>query len=145
MRTVKNFASEGTTLVATLHSPTPYTFNLFDKIFLLLRGRVVYFGSRDPAIPYFQNISTTPTAISADTDAEWLTDVIVKADAAGQAGSLARFYDASVIRRVKSLLLIRGSVKFCALRKYWILSTKISLPINNPTTFCRNRLTTKEW
>ncbi|EIE23643.1 P-loop containing nucleoside triphosphate hydrolase protein [Coccomyxa subellipsoidea C-169] len=32
------------TVCATIHSPSPQTFNLFDKVIILLRGRIVYFG-----------------------------------------------------------------------------------------------------
>ncbi len=44
MSVVKSLASHGITICATIHSPTPYTFNLFDRLLLLLKGRVVYFG-----------------------------------------------------------------------------------------------------
>ena len=44
MSVVKSLATFGMTVVATIHSPTPYTFNLFDRLLLLLKGRVVYFG-----------------------------------------------------------------------------------------------------
>lgn len=41
-------------MCATIHSPTPYTFNLFDRLLLLLRGRVVYFGPNGrTALDYF--------------------------------------------------------------------------------------------
>lgn len=32
------------TICSTIHSPTPYCFSLFDRMLLLLRGQVVYFG-----------------------------------------------------------------------------------------------------
>lgn len=32
------------TVCATIHSPSPQTFALFDKVIILLRGRIVYFG-----------------------------------------------------------------------------------------------------
>ena len=31
-------------LCATIHSPTPYAFQLFDRVMILLRGNVAYFG-----------------------------------------------------------------------------------------------------
>ena len=41
---------------ATIHSPTPYCFNLFDRLLLLLRGRVVYFGPNGRlALDYFHH------------------------------------------------------------------------------------------
>jgi hypothetical protein len=44
MSVVKSLAAYGITVCATIHSPTPYCFNLFDRLLLLLRGEVVYFG-----------------------------------------------------------------------------------------------------
>ena len=45
----QGLASHGITVCATIHSPTPYTFGLFDRMMLLLRGRVVYFGPNGEA------------------------------------------------------------------------------------------------
>ena len=36
----------GITICSTIHSPTPYCFRLFDRMMILLRGQVVYFGQR---------------------------------------------------------------------------------------------------
>ena len=44
MTVVKSLAHSGITVCATIHSPTPYCFGLFDRMMLLLRGEVVYFG-----------------------------------------------------------------------------------------------------
>ena len=33
------------TVCATIHSPSPQTFGLFDKLIILLSGRIVYFGN----------------------------------------------------------------------------------------------------
>ncbi len=41
---VKSLANMGITVVATIHSPTPFTFSLFDQLFLLVRGSTIYFG-----------------------------------------------------------------------------------------------------
>lgn len=46
MTVVKDLVHTGITICATIHSPTPYCFALFDRLILLLRGRVVYFGDR---------------------------------------------------------------------------------------------------
>ena len=45
MTVVKSLAGHGITVCATIHSPTPYCFNLFDSLLLLLRGQVIYFGA----------------------------------------------------------------------------------------------------
>eukprot|EP00210_Caulerpa_lentillifera_P006025 g5758.t1 len=97
MQVVKNLVNDGLTLCATLHSPTPFTFNLFDKVYFLLRGYVVYFGDRASATSYFEAIAPE-SSISSDNDAEWLTDVVVKADTEDQAEQLASRYNDSEIK-----------------------------------------------
>ena len=37
--------SNSITVCATIHSPSPQTFDLFDKVIILLAGRIVYFGN----------------------------------------------------------------------------------------------------
>jgi hypothetical protein len=55
MTTVKSLANIGITVCATIHSPTTYCFSLFDKLMLLLRGRVAYYGDNGlSAVQYFQ-------------------------------------------------------------------------------------------
>lgn len=46
MTVVKTLCQDGVTVCATIHSPTSYCFSLFDVLFLLVRGRVVYFGKQ---------------------------------------------------------------------------------------------------
>ncbi len=46
MTVVKQLVHDGTTICATIHSPSSYTFSLFDRLVMLLRGRVVYCGPR---------------------------------------------------------------------------------------------------
>lgn len=44
MRSVKELTELGLTIVATVHSPTPACFALFDRLLLLVKGRTIYFG-----------------------------------------------------------------------------------------------------
>lgn len=44
MTVVKGLTKTGITICATIHNPTPYCFNLFDRLMILLHGRVVYSG-----------------------------------------------------------------------------------------------------
>ncbi len=44
MEVVKGLITDGITIAATIHSPTPRTFDLFDRVLILQRGRIVYFG-----------------------------------------------------------------------------------------------------
>lgn len=93
MTVVKGLIKDGTTICATIHSPTPYAFSLFDRLIMLVRGQVVYFGERGHANAYFEAVAPdTGPALSSGNEAEWLTDVIVKADRTGQGPQLAEKY-----------------------------------------------------
>ncbi|KAG2427597.1 hypothetical protein HXX76_012251 [Chlamydomonas incerta] len=53
MKVVRGLTSDGTTIAATIHSPTAATFALFDRVMLLVRGQVVYFGPQGlPALEF---------------------------------------------------------------------------------------------
>ena len=61
MEVVKSLVSTGMTIAATIHTPTSRTFQLFDRILILQRGRIVYFGNNGQAAtnyftssPYFK-------------------------------------------------------------------------------------------
>ena len=61
MEVVKGLVTSGMTIAATIHSPTPRTFDLFDRVLILQRGRIVYFGDNGEsarhyfaASPYFE-------------------------------------------------------------------------------------------
>ena len=43
-------ADAAITICSTIHSPTPFCFRLFDKLMILLRGQVVYFGHRGASL-----------------------------------------------------------------------------------------------
>lgn len=44
MELVKGLAADGTTICATIHSPSAYAFALFDRVMILAGGQVAYFG-----------------------------------------------------------------------------------------------------
>ncbi len=44
MTVVKRLVDDGTTICATIHSPSQFCFSLFDRLIMLVRGQVVYFG-----------------------------------------------------------------------------------------------------
>ena len=46
MTVVKALAESGVTVCATIHSPTSYSFNLFDRLTMLVGGSLVYFGRK---------------------------------------------------------------------------------------------------
>lgn len=50
MKVVKGLAKkDAITVAATIHSPSPFTFRLFDKVIILLQGRIAYFGNNGRA------------------------------------------------------------------------------------------------
>eukprot|EP00186_Timspurckia_oligopyrenoides_P002085 CAMPEP_0182443060 /NCGR_PEP_ID=MMETSP1172-20130603/1902_1 /TAXON_ID=708627 /ORGANISM="Timspurckia oligopyrenoides, Strain CCMP3278" /LENGTH=731 /DNA_ID=CAMNT_0024638225 /DNA_START=114 /DNA_END=2309 /DNA_ORIENTATION=- len=56
VRLLKEIASEGKTIVTTIHQPSSQMFAEFDKLLLLAEGHVVYFGEAAKAVEYFASI-----------------------------------------------------------------------------------------
>ncbi|PSC74385.1 P-loop containing nucleoside triphosphate hydrolase isoform B [Micractinium conductrix] len=94
MSVVKSLSTQGITVCATIHSPTPYTFNLFDRLLLLLRGNVVYFGPNGKlALEYFHTqCPSVPGLKEGENEAEWLVDLTTQADRQGRAADFAAAY-----------------------------------------------------
>lgn len=55
MSAVRNLADQNRTVICTIHQPSIATFNLFDKLLLLAKGRIIYFGSVSKVTDYFTN------------------------------------------------------------------------------------------
>jgi ATP-binding cassette, subfamily G (WHITE), member 2 len=100
MSVVKSLASHGITTVATIHSPTPYAFGLFDRLLLLLRGRVVYFGQNGSrALNFFHSACPLlPGLKEGENEAEWIVDLTTQADRQGRAEEFAAAYDKSDLK-----------------------------------------------
>lgn len=99
MSVVKSLSRQGITVCATIHSPTPYCFSLFDRLLLLLGGKAAYSGPNGKAaIDYFRN-SAVCKGVAAlapgQNEAEWIVDLTVKADRQGRAGELAEAFASS--------------------------------------------------
>eukprot|EP01033_Poteriospumella_lacustris_P010357 gene10357-7362_t len=63
------------TVLATIHQPSRRCFALFDKLLLLFRGRVIFFGAAADAVAFF---AASPLRLAGDASvnpAEWLMDV----------------------------------------------------------------------
>ncbi|MEW5308615.1 MAG: hypothetical protein WDW38_000559 [Sanguina aurantia] len=101
MSVVKSLVKDGTTICATIHSPTSFCFSLFDKLMMMVRGRIVYFGKQGHSAIEFA------LAVAGDTkeyspgynDAEYLVDLITEADHMGRGHVFADHYDQSQLRR----------------------------------------------
>ena len=53
---LKTIASQGRTVLATIHQPSSQVFQLFDRVLLLADGRMAYFGPVADMASYFTSI-----------------------------------------------------------------------------------------
>ena len=100
MSVVKSLATHGITVCATIHSPTPYTFGLFDRLLLLLRGQVAYFGENGSmALNFFHtSCPNVSTLREGENEAEWIVDLTTQADRQGKAGDFAAAFSKSDLK-----------------------------------------------
>ncbi|KAG2554675.1 ABC transporter G family member 22-like isoform X1 [Panicum virgatum] len=68
-----DIAEDGKTVITTIHQPSSRLFHKFDKLILLGKGSLLYFGKASEAMPYFQSIGCTP--FIAMNPAEFLLDL----------------------------------------------------------------------
>ena len=54
---LKELASEGHTILCTIHQPSSDIFRLFDKLILLVQGRLAYTGPAQQAISFFADLA----------------------------------------------------------------------------------------
>ncbi|KAG8073523.1 hypothetical protein GUJ93_ZPchr0006g41583 [Zizania palustris] len=68
-----DIAEDGKTVITTIHQPSSRLFHKFDKLILLGKGSLLYFGKASEAMPYFQFIGCTP--LITMNPAEFLLDL----------------------------------------------------------------------
>ncbi|KAE9621718.1 putative xenobiotic-transporting ATPase [Lupinus albus] len=68
-----DIAEAGKTVVTTIHQPSSRLFHKFDKLILLGKGNLLYFGKASEAMDYFQLIGCSP--LIAMNPAEFLLDL----------------------------------------------------------------------
>ena len=56
VRTLKNLAKKGRTIITTIHQPRSEIWGMFDGLVILTRGSPVYSGKADDSIPWFKNV-----------------------------------------------------------------------------------------
>ena len=98
---VKKLALGGITVCATIHSPTPYAFGLFDSLLLLASGRSVYFGPMKGAVDAMKAASSSFRGewdAHAASDSEYLSDVMQMSARLGHEDELVEAYEASDLR-----------------------------------------------
>lgn len=67
------FEQAGKTVITTIHQPSSRLFHRFDKLILLGRGNLLYFGKSSEALDYFSSIGCSP--LIAMNPAEFLLDL----------------------------------------------------------------------
>lgn len=100
MAVVKSVAKSGVTVCATIHSPTEYTFRLFDRLLLLVTGKVVYFGTLGKSALRFFECSKLPYKQFhiGDSEAEWIVDITTKASLEGESALYQDHYASSNLK-----------------------------------------------
>lgn len=97
MMVVKNLLQYGTTICATIHSPSAHCFSLFDRVMLLVRGQMVFFGAQGEQLVNFAQQAASASAANKGycegvNDAEWIVDLFTEADRKGQGAAFADYY-----------------------------------------------------
>ena len=111
MSLVRGLADMGTSVLATIHSPSASTFKLFHQVMVLLKGSVVYYGpAGTPALSFAQASWPAKEGESGSltdlSDAELLVSLITEADRRGEAQQLAGIYSSSQLKKVSVRLLV---------------------------------------
>ncbi|KAI9090627.1 hypothetical protein K1719_028480 [Acacia pycnantha] len=70
---LQDIAEAGKTVVTTIHQPSSRLFHKFDKLILLGKGSLLYYGKASEAMLYFQSIGCSP--LIAMNPAEFLLDL----------------------------------------------------------------------
>lgn len=70
---LQDIAEAGKTVVTTIHQPSGRLFHRFDKLILLGKGSLLYFGKASEAMVYFSSIGCSP--LIAMNPAEFLLDL----------------------------------------------------------------------
>lgn len=72
IRLLKLLASEGRTIVCTIHQPSATIFNYFDNIYVLAKGTCVYQGTPSAIIPFLSHMNLVcPTHYSPSDFSEF--------------------------------------------------------------------------
>ena len=133
MQTVRELLGGGITVCATIHSPTSYAFGLFDSLMMLTRGKVVYFGKREGAAVQYA-LASWPHDGGGEkikNEAEWLVELITKADRDGRAESFADTYAASPLAadnatRLEALLADRTPLPHHLVQELAVVRTTVT-------------------
>lgn len=68
METLKDLAKSGRTIIQTIHQPNSDIFEMFDRLMLLARGKIIYFNEARLAVDYFTKINYKCPELSNPAD-----------------------------------------------------------------------------
>jgi len=77
MKTLKDLASLGHSIVVVIHQPRTDIFHLMDRLLLLSRGKVVYDGDTKMVRSYLESLPTVAPLPSETGIADWIMDTII--------------------------------------------------------------------
>ena len=66
--TLKELTKKGRTIVQTIHQPNSDIFEMFDRLMLLARGKIIYFNEARLAVDYFASINYKCPELSNPAD-----------------------------------------------------------------------------
>jgi len=106
---VKSLSVAGLTVLSTIHAPSTSIFHLFDRLMVVLDGRMVYAGdvSSDQIHGFFRGCDVVgqvgrgalDAGIDGGNTADWLTAVVVQTSRLKQSDKLADYYASSDQKR----------------------------------------------
>jgi ABC-type multidrug transport system ATPase subunit len=56
IETLRDLAMSGRTVISTIHQPNSDIYELFDRLMLLAKGRIIYFNEAKLAVDYFGSL-----------------------------------------------------------------------------------------
>jgi ABC-type multidrug transport system ATPase subunit/ABC-type multidrug transport system permease subunit len=162
METIGKLAKNGRAVVLTIHQPRSNIFKMFDKLLLLARGRIAYFGPAKDASAYFGAIPTLdpadPLMFKCPSDfnpSDFFIDLITETTSLTKAGKEQKHLDNKRINFILDyyeknsnyeLPAIDSSMptnfkKFSAYRSSWFIQIFV-LFIRSFTNILRDRVLT---
>ncbi|GLI60770.1 hypothetical protein VaNZ11_003002 [Volvox africanus] len=103
---VQSLAKDGTTICATIHSPSSASFALFDRVIVLVSGWIVYFGETGvTASDYLTSVCGCRPLGHGENLAEWMMDFLTQADREGRSSALHEAFERSRLAQESALKL----------------------------------------
>ena len=82
MASIQDLATSGRSVVFTIHQPRSNIFRMFDKLLLLCKGKIAYYGPANQAVKYFADRNMTCDQFTNPSD--FFLDMVVPGESTGQ-------------------------------------------------------------